>query len=58
MSIFDGCVFRPAVIKFATRKVKLDFVVPEVTRPATHTFVGYPSLPACLPKLLGTQETN
>ena len=32
-----------------SKRVNWDFVVPEVTRPALHTLVGYPSLPACLP---------
>ena len=28
----------------------------DITRPAPHTTVGYPPLPACLPKPLGTRE--
>ena len=30
--------------------------MPEITRPAPHPVVGYPPLPTCLPKQLGTRE--
>ena len=37
-------------------RVKLPLCLPEITRPAPHTLVGYPPLPARLPKLMGTRE--
>ena len=36
-----------------TSVLKLPLFMPEITRPTPHTLVGYPPLPACLPKLLG-----
>ena len=30
--------------------------MPDITRNAPHTRAGYPPLPSCLPKLLGTRK--
>ena len=37
-------------------RIKLQLFMPETTRPAPHTLVGYPLTPACLSKLLDTCE--
>ena len=51
--MFIGIHYTP----LATSLLKLPFFTFEITRPAPHTLVGYPPLPECLPKLLGTRES-
>ena len=34
--------------------LKLPLFIPRLPAPASHALVGYPPLPTCLPKLLGT----
>ena len=46
-------------VPITDRLLKLPIFMPDmITRPDLHTCVGYPPLPTCLPKLLGTREDS